>query len=464
MPNLKAAQRPPPRVRPDPDQLPPHSPEDEAAIIACMLMDAKRCVPEVEATLTCPDDFYDLRHQVIVTSALKAAHNGGLDTVSLCRYLKEAGRLADVGGEAALMLLENAAPSATNLASYLQSVRDKASLRRMLSACADITLRIQLDPGDAETLLDQAEREVLAVRPERLGALRDTRTLVSEANQRIENQAQHAIVGLSTHISALDAHTRGVKAGQLIVIGAFSSQGKTTLAMQIARNVALKSGVAVGVFSFEMDAEELMEKMIYAEARVDPYWAEGGRFNEEQMARLGAASTALARAPLFIDDQCPAQVDKILARSRRLNQEHGIGLWVWDYLQLIDGPKAGKDVSREQEVSGVAKAAKLAARELKAPILLLSQLNDEGKLRESRAIGHHPDGVWKLRKSKGAAPHGAPEDADEEERRSLEAHTVPMDLQVLKHRGGRTGVVKLVFIKGIGTFELAAKIERDEES
>jgi len=377
-----------------------------------------------------------------------------IDLITLQQHLKDKepdrkdksglNHLESVGGIAYLVSLQDSVPSAANLSRYAGIIADKYLLRKMVKVCSEAVGRVYDYEGQVELAIDEFERNALSIRPGLCSSARNGVELVKVAMDRIEllHGRGGAIGGISTGLNDLDKLVDGLHPGELIVLAAWPAVGKSSLALNIAEANVL-AGIPVGVFSLEMQADELMCRMMCSHARVNLRDIRDGIMTERDFPRLTSAAGRLSKAPVYIDDSGDQTAGQIRAKARRMVQQHGVKLFVVDYLQLVTAPEVRKNDNREQEVSHIASSFKAAAKELKVPFLTLSQLNDDGKLRESRAIGQHADGIWVL---------------DNDEKVEGLVHLV-----VRKQRNGPTGKIPLTFRKEYTRFEQAAKEQDTNE-
>jgi replicative DNA helicase len=453
------------------DRLPPHSMECEQGVLGCCLLEPNQCIGECIEKLK--DDgheaFYDLRHQTIY-EALATMFNARepVDIITLQQRLKDRQLLEQVGGIAYLAQLQDAVPSAANLSYYLDYVQDKFLLRRMIATCTDVVGRVYDYEGEVDALLDEVEKEILRINESRAQtAIVGVKELVNKAVTTIENyfSRKGVLNGLGTGFPDLDRMTDGLHGGEMIVIAARPSMGKTSLAMNIAESIVLEQGLPVGVFSLEMSSESLVMRMLCSIARVNLRSIREGFMSEADFPKLTSAAGRLARAPLFIDDSAGLSILQLRARARRMHQQHGVKLFVIDYLQLLHSTARRSQENRQQEISDISSGIKALAKELKVPVIVLSQLNRElekdksrkprlSDLRESGAIEQDADVVGLLYKpSAGEDEDGAPVE---------EADGVPVNLLIAKQRNGPTGDVNLTFLKSYTRFESAAKVSDED--
>jgi replicative DNA helicase len=457
------------------DRLPPHSIEAEQGSIGCVLLSPNECMGECIEKLK--DDgkeaYYDLRHQVIF-GELKEMYNNRIpiDVITLQQRLKDkmAGSgslLEQVGGIAYLSQLQDAVPSAANLSYYLEIIREKYLLRKMIQTCTDVVGRVYDYEGEVDALLDEVERDVLRISESRAqtGAM-TTKDLVNKAIGTIENffSRKGTLTGLATGFTDLDRITDGLHGSEMIVVAARPSMGKTSLAMNIVEHVVLEDKLPVAVFSLEMSAEALVLRMMCSIARVNLRSIREGFMSESDFPKLTSAAGRLANAPLFIDDSAGLSILQFRARARRLHQMHGVKLFVVDYLQLLHSTARRSQENRQQEISDISSGIKALAKELKVPVLVLSQLNRElerdksrkprlSDLRESGAIEQDADLVGLLYK---------PNAGDDDDGNTEEADGLPVNLLIAKQRNGPTGDINLTFLKSYTRFESAAKVSDDD--
>lgn len=438
------------------DRVPPHSDEAEQGVLGCLLLSPNESFNQCQKIFR-GDEFYDLRHEAIYAALVEMREKReAVDLITLQQRLKDRQLLDQVGGIPYLNQLQDSVPSAANLSYYADIVAEKAAMRRMIEAGTRLAAKAYGYEGKADALLDEFEREAMSVRRNRADAA-NIGAVVDASLTALEDKFARsgAIRGLSTGFPDLDHVLDGLCPGDLIVPAAFPSGGKTSLCLNFVEHVALNLSEPVAIFSLEMTAEQLATRIISSRAKVNV--REIHQMNEADFARVGAAAQALRKSGVFIMDTLDT-CSAIVAESRRLKQEHGVKLVVVDYLQLVVGDKGGRDENREQEVSGVASALKRLAKELKVPVVVPSQLNDDGKLRESRAIGQHCD-VELLLKSAAKKAKGR----DDDEIAGDFADAEPVNVFVAKNRNGRRGVtVPLTFLKIYTRFESAAKVSGED--
>jgi replicative DNA helicase len=472
--DLKKARRQKPArtdARSTVDRLPPHSLEAEMGVLGCCLISPNDCVPECIKTFKTEEQaaFYDLRHQTIysVLSEMSNAREP-IDLITVQQRLKDQQLLEQVGGIPYLSQLQDAVPSAANLSYYLGIVREKHLLRRMIQTCTGVVGRIYDYEGDVDALLDEVETSVLRVNESRAQSeIASVKVLVNKALVTIENffNRKGELSGMSTGFADMDKMTDGLHGGEMIVIAARPSMGKTSLAMNIAEHIALELKHPVGVFSLEMSSESLVLRMLCSIARVNMRSIRDGFMSESDFPKLMSASGRLAGAPLYIDDTAGLSIVELRARARRMHQQHGIKLFVIDYLQLLNSTARRSQDNRQQEIADISSGVKALAKELKVPVIVLSQLNRElekdksrkprlSDLRESGSIEQDADLVGLLYKpNAGDDEDGAAPD---------ESIGVPVNFLIAKQRNGPTGDVNLTFLKPYTRFESAAKFSDED--
>src|SRR3954470_8417149 len=397
------------------DRLPPHSIEAEQGVLGCILLSPHECMGEtIEKFKQGAEVFYDLRHRVIYEVLTEMYDKKeGIDLITFGQRLKDRQQLEAVGGLVYLSSLPDAVPSAANLSYYVEIVREKYILRRMIQACTDVVARVYDHEGEVDGLLDEVERDILQISEARVENTSNTmKELVRKSITTIEqyHQRQGAVTGVGTGFLDLDKMTSGFHEGEMIVVAARPSMGKTSFAMNIAEHVAIDLRLPVGVFSLEMTAESLVLRMLCSRSRVNLRNIRDGFLAERDFPKLTGAAGKLAGAPLFIDDTSGLSILQLRAKARRMHQQYGIKLFVIDYLQLLHST-ARRAENRQQEIADISNGIKALAKELNVPIIVLSQLNREverekgrpprlSDLRESGSIEQDADLVGLLYRPK----------------------------------------------------------------
>jgi len=435
------------------DRLPPHAPEAEQGVLGCTLLDPNQCIGECIEKLK--DDgkmaFYDLRHQTIYETLAEMFNaRQPVDLITVQQHLKDRQLLDQVGGIAYLSQLQDAVPSAANLSYYLDIVKEKYLLRKLIATCTSVVGKVYDFEGEVDELLDEVEKEILHVNESReQNEVKDVKKLVNEALVTIE------------HFFNRKGELSGLHGGEMIIVAARPSMGKTSLAMNIAEHVALELGLPVGVFSLEMSAASLILRMLCSLARVNMRSIRDGFMSESDFPKLMSASGRLAGAKLLIDDTAGLSILQLRARARRMHQQHGIKLFVVDYLQLLNSTARRAQENRQQEIADISSGIKALAKELNVPVIVLAQLNRElekdksrkprlSDLRESGSIEQDADLVGLLYK-----PNAGDEDADAAPE---ESDGLAVNLLIAKQRNGPTGDVNLTFLKPYTRFENASKV------
>lgn len=435
------------------DRIPPNNTEAEQSFLGSLLIDQEAAHKVADQIL--PDDFYRPAHGKVYEAMLHLYNrHEPIDILSVGNRLDEAETLESVGGRAYLAELANSVPTASHVKHYANIVKKKATLRRLISAANDISELGYEETEDIESLLDQAEQRLFGISQKMLKQnfvpLTD---VLSQAFERIDelHRERGKLRGLPTGFPELDNILAGLQRSDLVILAARPSVGKTSLALNILQNVAIKMKVPVAIFSLEMSKEQLVDRMICTEANVDLWKMRTGRLSErdDDFPRIGHALGVLSEAPIYIDDSAGANLMEIRTKCRRLKSEHGLGLIVLDYLQLMEGPRTkGGDSNRTQEVSQISRGLKQLARELDVPILVLSQLNRAveltkpaiprlAHLRESGSIEQDADVVLFIYR-KAADPNFRGEEMPPEDKTTAEIY-------IAKHRNGPVGMVRLYF-------------------
>ncbi len=452
------------------DRLPPHSIEAEQGVLGCILLSPGDgmgiCIEKFKRG---SEAFYDLRHRVLYdTFAEMYDRKDPIDLITLHQELKNRNQIEAVGGLGYLSTLSDVVPSAANLAYYIEIVREKYLLRKMIQTCTGVVARVYEHEGAVEGLLDEVERDVLQINQDRVETSSHTiKELVHKAINTIEDyhRRQGMLTGIATGFTDLDKMTSGLHAGEMVVIAARPSMGKTSFAMNIAEHVAIDLRLPVGVFSLEMTSESLVLRMLCSRSRVNLRNIRDGFLAERDFPKLTGSAGKLANAPLYIDDSAGLSILQLRAKARRMFQQHGIKLFVIDYLQLLNSTSRRAE-NRQQEIADISNGIKALAKELSVPVIVLSQLNRElekeknrkprlSDLRESGAIEQDADLVGLLYKPES-------EKAGEDEENVGELDALGINLLIAKQRNGPTGDVHLTFLRGFTRFENAAKISPED--
>ena len=413
------------------DRLPPHDSEAESSLIGCLLAGEAEYLNAALAEAS-GGLFYELRHQTIYQTVERLVNESApVNIVTVRQRLRDDGKLDGVGGVPYLTTCLDNAPSPSSWFYFLETIRQKARLRKLAATCASISLQVH-ESQDAEDLISSAERAILAVRGEDVRGEASMRDLVIEATGAMERDATGQYMrGPSTRLSKLDNYIRGLAPQRLVVIAARPTVGKSALAMQIADCIAIDDNLPVLVFSLEMPAVEVTERILKRRARV----ADTRNMTHNDMVSLNAASVAVSRSPLIIFDQCGVTVGQIQARARRAHQRQKLGLIVVDYLQLVSCGN-GKG-NRATDLGEVSVGLKVLANELRVPVIAIASVNRDcerdnrpprmSDLRECGNIEFDADVILML--------HTDEDNGD----------TRKVQLRIEKNKGGPRGVIDTEF-------------------
>jgi replicative DNA helicase len=431
------------------NRLPPQNEDAEKSVLGALMLD-KNAIINVADTLE-PNDFYQGKHKKVYEAMLDLyAKSEPIDILSLSNRLKEKKRLKDIGDRSYLAELVSSVPTAAHISHYAEIVHQKAVLRRLIDASAQITESAFNEQEELAVLIDKAEQSIFNIsqRSSRQ-SFASLKPMLAEAFDRLDTLSKGggALRGLATGFLDLDNKLSGLQNSDLIIIAARPSLGKSTLALDIARNVALVEKKPVGIFSLEMSKDQLTDRLLCASGNVPLWKFRTGRLHDNDFQNINRAIATLSDAPIFIDDSSATNIMQIRTMCRRLQSEHGLGLVVIDYLQLMEG--STKTDNRVQEISEISRSLKMLARELDVPILALSQL--------SRAVeqrGGHPK-LSDLRESGSIE-----QDSDivmfiyreDKEKRDSQRKNIA-DIIVAKHRNGPTGSLPLYFNEEVVSFK-----------
>jgi replicative DNA helicase len=424
----------------------PHNLEAERSVLGAILVhnDAFNLAAQVIDS----NDFYRDAHRRIFDKmvALNERHDA-IDFVTLKEELAKGGQLDEVGGPTYIASLADGVPRATNVEYYAKIVKDKSTLRNLIYAANKILTNAYEGDQESDLVLDDAESAIFAVADDRLKAgFVPMRDLVKESFPKIEQlfEQKRLITGVPTGFVDLDEMTRGLQGGDLVIVAARPSMGKTSLVLNIAQYVATQPEHAVGFFSLEMSKESLFLRLLTAEAQVDGHRLMSGAIGGKDYGRISHALETLSSMKLFIDDTANIGVLEMRAKSRRLQAEHGLSLLIVDYIQLMSG--RGRFENRTLELASISRSLKGLAKELRVPIIVLSQLS---RAPESRS-DHRPQ-LSDLRES-GALEQDADvvaliyrDDVYNRDPNSPDAGTA--ELILAKQRNGPTGTVRLAFLR-----------------
>ena len=442
-----------------PERIPPQNLEAEQSLLGSLLID-KDAVTNIADRIR-PEDFYRESHQHIFEAMLQLfERHEPIDILSLGNRLEEQKLLQRTGGRAYLVELSNMVPTAANVAHYADIIQKKATLRRIITAATQITQIGYEQDEDVEASLDRAERALFGVSEKfNKNTFVSIRSVLHEAFDRIDelHRDRGKLRGVTTGFRELDSLLAGLQKSDLIILAARPSVGKTSLALDIARQIGIQAKIPVGFFSLEMSREQLVDRMICAQANVDLWKLRTGRLSDrdDDFPRIGTALGELSEAPIFIDDAAGLNIMQLRTKARRLKNEHGLGIIVVDYLQLMEGRGSKNSDNRVQEVSEISRGLKMIAKELNVPVLALAQLSRAvemtkpaiprlSHLRDSGSIEQDADVVMFIYRK--TADHSyRQEDIPPEEQNIAEIH-------IAKHRNGPTGMVRLFFDKKRASF------------
>ncbi len=432
------------------DRVPPHNREAEQSVIGAIFLDPQALITASEILLA--DDFYHNAHKKIFETMLRLSDQGkAIDVVTVTEELSAKKEIEDVGGLSYLLELANAVPTAANVAHYAKIVEEKALLRRLIRVATKIVEDGYTREDEVEALLGEAEKKMMEVANRKnAGDFKHVKDVLVETFDNIEQlQSQKGdVTGIPTGFRDLDNITAGFQRNDLIIVAARPSVGKTAFALNVAQSVAVQARENVAIFSLEMGAEQLVMRMLCAEGNIDAQVLRTGALTTEDWGKLTMAMGSLSNSGIFIDDTPGVRINEIRAKCRRLAQENGLGMILIDYLQLIQGSgKPGEN--RQQEVSEISRSLKGLARELKVPVIALSQLSrgveqrqDKrpmmSDLRESGSIEQDADIVAFLYRDDYY-------DKESESKNMIE-------IIIAKQRNGPTGTVTLAFKKEFNKF------------
>lgn len=447
------------------EKITPQNLEAEQSLLGALLLDKDAIVRVGDQVST--EDFYADKHRAIFEAMIDLYRkHEPIDLLSLSNRLQEKSELERIGGRAYLIQLSNTVPTASHVVHYAQIVQKKATLRRLINAASEISGLGYEESEDTERVLDQAEQALFKVSQKFLKAsFTAIQDILDGAFERIDelHREKGKLRGIPSGYVDLDNLLGGLQKSDLIVLAARPSCGKTSFALDIARHAAVKHKIPVGVFSLEMSKEQLVDRMLCAEANVNLWSMRTGHLSDagqhDDFSRIGHALGILSEAPIYIDDSASANIMEIRTKARRLQMEKGLGMLVIDYLQLMESRNSNSD-NRVQEVSEITRGLKSIARELNIPVIALSQLSRQvelqkpaipklAHLRESGSIEQDADIVMFIYR-KAADKNYRMEDLSPDERHTAEIH-------IAKHRNGPTGIVSLFFDDSRASFKNLAK-------
>jgi len=441
------------------EQLPPQDIEAEQSVLGSLLID-KDAIVKI-ADIIAAKDFYRKSHEMIFKAMLELYQkNEPIDLLTVQSRLKEKKEFKEIGGMSYLTTLVNYVPTASNVVHYAKIVNQKKVLRNLIAASNEIASLAWEENKDIGELLDEAEKSIFGVSQTSLiQEFQHIKPHLAEAFERFDrlHKGEEMWRGIPTGFSDLDKILAGLQKSDLIILAARPSFGKTSLALDIARNAAVVEKVPVGIFSLEMSKQQLIERLISAEANVDLWRLRSGQISDEgkdnDFERIGKALDRLSEAPVYIDDAASPNVLQIRTMARRLQAEKGLGLLIIDYLQLMQS--SGRLENRTQEVSEISRSLKSLAKELNIPVIAVSQLSRAPEtrtdaipklsdLRESGAIEQDADVVLMIYR-------------EDKVKKDTERKNIA-EIRVEKHRNGPTGLVELYFNENYVSFKNLDKL------
>ncbi len=447
------------------NRIPPQDVQAEQAVLGSLLLD-KDAIIKIADTIV-PEDFYEDKHAVIFRTILDLYEKrSAIDLLTISSRLREGDSLDKIGGASYLATLVNIVPSSAHVLHYAQIVRKKGTLRRLIGQANDIISLSYNENMDLESMLDKAEQKLFSVSQQYLKQnfvpLSD---ILHETFDRIDelHREKGKLRGVATGFNDLDNKLGGLQKSDLIILAARPSMGKTSLALDMVRNVAMSQKKAVGFFSLEMSKDQLVDRLLSAEADVDLWKMRTGKLNDlgpdNDFERIGHALGRLSEAKIFIDDSGSVNIMELRTKARRLQAEHNLDLIVVDYLQLMQGRSTE---NRVQEVSEISRSLKILAKELNVPVLALSQLSRAveqrggdkkpqlSDLRESGSIEQDADVVMFIYRDEMYTG-----------KESKKPHVA--EILIRKHRNGPTGEVELFFDGEKTSFKNLAKAPQSAE-
>jgi replicative DNA helicase len=436
------------------DRLPPHAIEAEMCVIASMMLD-KEIIGQVVQIID-REAFYQADHQIIYDILVKIyEQNRAVDVVILVEELKKRNLYEEVGGKDYLVTLLNSVPSAAHAVYYANIVREKSLLRQLIASSNDILRDAYAPHEKADLVLDKAEKRIFEIAQKKVGgAISSLGDVAMEVYEMLEDKGRR---GIESSFYELDDMLNGLQNGEMIIVAARPSMGKTAFAMNIIEHVAADSKLPCAVFSLEMSKQQLAQRLMCSRAQIDAQKVRKGLLGAQEYQLLAQTVSELAKAPIWVDDSPGLTILELRAKARRLKLQHDIKLIMIDYMQLMDNP--GPE-SRQQQISEISRGIKAVARELNVPVVALSQLNRQSEGRD----GHRPR-MSDLRESGSIE-----QDADvimllhrEDYYRMQEPDFMPDNIAeviIAKQRNGPTGTVKLTFDNKTTSFKnLAAQID-----
>ncbi|KRM12638.1 replicative DNA helicase [Paucilactobacillus suebicus] len=451
------------------DQTPPQNIEAEKAVLGAIFLSGDALVESMEYIT--PDDFYRRAHQIIFEKMIAINdRDQPIDPLTMSEELQKDNQMDDIGGMTYIVELAKAVPTAANVAYYAKIVREKAITRRLIKTATDIVTKSYQGDEEVTDLLDDAERSIMNVsESQNQEGFKDIKDVLKGTFEEIDrlSQQESTVTGLSTGYPELDKMTTGLHSDELVIIAARPAVGKTAFALNIAQNVGTKTDKTVALFSLEMSAESLVNRMLCAEGGIDANHLRTGQLDEDEWNKLVVAMGSLSKTSIYIDDTAGIKIAEIRAKCRRLAKEKGnLGLILVDYLQLIEGTN---HENRQQEVSDISRQLKKLAKELGVPVIALSQLSrgveqrqDKrpvlSDIRESGSIEQDADIVAFLYRDDYYERDNDNEDNPSDPRDNEDENVGEVEVIIEKNRSGPRGTVKLLFVKSYNKFSSIAYV------
>ncbi|KKQ94867.1 MAG: Replicative DNA helicase [candidate division CPR2 bacterium GW2011_GWC1_39_9] len=424
------------------EKIPPQNVEAEISVLGCLLLEKDALIKVVD--ILSPEDFYKREHEGIYEAMLELFEKRQpIDLITLSNRLDEKKTLKEIGGSSYLASLANAVVSSAHVFDYAKIVADKAVLRRLIEAANYVIETTFSSDGEIDEVLDKAEQTLFSVsQRHHKQKFISIKSILTDSFEKLDllHKDKESLRGVPTGFKELDNKLAGLQPSDLIIIGGRPSMGKSSFALNVGQYLASKEGMPVGMFSLEMSKEQLVDRMLCSEANIDSWKLRTGNLNDDDFPKIGQAMATLSEAPLFIDDTPGITVLEMRAKARRLQAEHGLGLIIVDYLQLMSGRYSD---NRVQEISEISRSLKGLARELNVPVMALSQLSRQlenrpdkrpqlSDLRESGSIEQDADVVMFVYR-------------DDYYNKDSEKKNVA-EILIRKHRNGPTGEVDLYWV------------------
>ena len=433
------------------DRVPPQNIEAEQSVLGAILIE-QSAIAKISDILQ-PEDFYREAHKLVYRSTMTLFERGeAIDFITVIDMLRREEALERAGGISYITSLANGVPTAANIVFHAKIVQEKSLLRRLIHAATDIAAMGYAETEEVERVLDHAEQKILEVATRKIGQdFAPIKEIIFSTLDKIDemHKAKGGITGLSTGFTNLDKLTGGFQRSDLILIAARPSMGKTAFVLNVAQHMATRDKKSVAIFSLEMPREQLAMRMMCAEGLIDSQHFRTGAMSNDEWKNLVDAADRLSASPMFIDDTAGVNAVELRNKARRISKEHGLDCIIIDYLQLMDGGAHSRIDNRQQQISDISRSLKALARELKVPVIALSQLSrgPESRtsrkpmlsdLRESGSLEQDADMVAFLYREDYYNP--------ETEKKNL------TELIIAKNRNGPTETVELYFHKNFTRF------------